>query len=405
MEELMKEEILRELINPNEKKILLIVLDGLGGLPDESGRTELERAKKPNLDALARSHSTGEMVPVDIGITPGSGPGHLGVFGYEPADYIIGRGILEALGLNLKVDRETVTVRCNFATMGKDGLIADRRAGRISTDENRRLVELLKGRIKSVNGKSVEFYAGKEHRFVMVIRGVSGDAEVNDTDPQETGKPMLKALPLKPSSAETADAINEASKAILDALKGEPKANGALFRGISKMPHIETMKERYSLNPCCIATYPMYKGLATLVGMDVLESGETLDSQIETLRKNYEKYDFFFFHVKKTDSYGEDGNAEAKIKVIEEFDSKLPEMMKLGFGAVAVTADHSTPSRMAAHSYHTVPVLMVSPESRLGLSESFGERECLKGSMGRIYSKQLMMLLLASTGKLKKFGA
>ncbi|MGE3063642.1 MAG: 2,3-bisphosphoglycerate-independent phosphoglycerate mutase [bacterium] len=401
----MKDDIFNELQNPNESKILLVVLDGLGGLADESGKTELESAVKPNMDRLAAHYETGEMVPVDIGITPGSGPGHLGVFGYEPTDYIIGRGILEALGLNLKVDKETVTVRCNFATIDSERIITDRRAGRISSDENQRLVKILNDRIKSIDGRQVEFYAGKEHRFVMVIRGVNGAADVNDTDPQETGKQILKAEPQNQSSSETAEIINKATDQILDTLKAEKKANAALFRGISKMPEIPTMKKKYMLNPCCIATYPMYKGLATLVGMDILHTKETIADQIETLKANYDKYDFFFLHVKKTDSYGEDGNYKAKVKVIEEFDAMLPEIEKMKFDAMAITADHSTPSVMMAHSYHTVPLLLVNSRPRLSDVKSFSERECLRGAIGRIYSKQLMSLLLASTGRLKKFGA
>ncbi|MDD3803397.1 MAG: 2,3-bisphosphoglycerate-independent phosphoglycerate mutase, partial [bacterium] len=389
----------------NESKILLIVLDGVGGLPGKEKKTELESAVKPNLDRLASNYETGDMIPVDVGITPGSGPGHLGVFGYEPTDFLIGRGILEALGLNLKIDRETVTARCNFATIDKNKIITDRRAGRISSDENKRLVAKLRDKLKSIEGRPVEFYAGKEHRFVFVIRGIKGNADVNDTDPQETGKKILSAVPRTDDSKEAAAVINKATEEIMNILKDEEKANSVLFRGISKMPNIKTMKERYSLNPCCIATYPMYKGLASLVGMDVLETGETIESEIETLKANYDKYDFFFLHVKKTDSYGEDGNFEAKVKIIEEFDSLLPEVEKMNFGAVAITADHSTPSVLMAHSHHTVPLLLVSKHPRSSDVKSFSERECLKGSIGRIYSKQLMPLLLASTGKLKKFGA
>ncbi|HAV91881.1 TPA: phosphoglycerate mutase [candidate division WOR-3 bacterium] len=401
----MKEVLFRELLNPNESKLLLIVLDGVGGLPDKSGMTELETAFKPNLDKLAKENETGDMIPVDIGITPGSGPGHLGVFGYEPSDYPIGRGILEALGLNINVDKETVTVRCNFATMDVNHVIIDRRAGRISSEENQRLVEKLKERIKNADGKKIEFYAGKEHRFVLVIRGVKGNADVNDTDPQEIGKKPIEAKPNNESSKECAEIINKVYAMIVEALKDEPKANTALFRGISKMPDIPTMEEKYMLNPCCIATYPMYKGLATLVGMKILKTGETIEDQIETLKDNYEKYDFFFFHVKKTDSYGEDGDFAKKVKVIENFDSLLPKILDLKFDVIAITADHSTPSVMMSHSHHPVPLLLIGKHSRKSDAEKFTERECLKGAIKRIYSKQLMPLMLASSGRLKKFGA
>jgi len=401
----MNKNLFDELINPNKNKMLLIVLDGLGGLQNESGKTELETAHKPNLDKLSSENETGDMIPIDIGITPGSGPGHLGLFGYEPTDYIIGRGILEALGLEINVDKNTVTVRCNFATMEKDHVITDRRAGRISSEENHRLVEKLKKKIKSIEGKQIEFYTGKEHRFVLVIRNIKGSANVNDTDPQETGRKPIIAISSNRDSEECAEIINKVYLKIVEILKDELKANTVLFRGISKMPDIPTMQEKFKINPCCIATYPMYKGLATLVGMDILKTKETILSEVETLKENYDKYDFFFFHVKKTDSYGEDGNFDNKVKVIEEFDSLLPEILKMKFEVIAITADHSTPSVMMSHSYHPVPLLFISKHSRMGDVKSFSERECLKGSIKRIFSKQLMSLMLAASGRLKKFGA
>ncbi|MEO0281299.1 MAG: 2,3-bisphosphoglycerate-independent phosphoglycerate mutase [candidate division WOR-3 bacterium] len=398
-------ELLKSLIQQNEKKMLLIILDGVGGIPDSSKMTELEKANKKNMDELAKNNDLGYMVPVDIGITPGSGPGHLAVFGYEPTEYPIGRGILEALGLDIKIDEKTVTARCNFATINTEGKIIDRRAGRISSEENIRLVKKLNENFKDFGKYKVEFYSGKEHRFVLVVRGIENDAYINDTDPQVVMEKPLKAKSIKGNSEECANIINEIFEKSLKILKDEQKANSILFRGISKMPAIEPFKDRYGLNPACIATYPMYKGLASLVKMDILKTGETLKDQIEALKENYNKYDFFFFHVKKTDSYGEDGDFENKTKVIEEFDKLLPEILSLDFEVVAITSDHSTPSVMKAHSYHYVPLLFINKYPRPVEVKGFSERECLKGSIGKIYSKELIALMLAASSKLKKFGA
>jgi len=398
-------DLLKSLIQVNDKKILLIILDGVGGIPDQSNMTELEKANKKNMDELAKKNDLGYMVPVDIGITPGSGPGHLAVFGYEPTEYPIGRGILEALGLDIKIDDETVTARCNFATIDSEGKIVDRRAGRISSEDNVRLVKLLNESFKDYKKYNVEFYSGKEHRFVLIIRGIKNDAFVNDTDPQVVNEKPLEAKPLKGDSAECAEIINEIFEKSLKVLKDEKKANCILFRGISKMPSIEPFKDRYGLKAACIATYPMYKGLASLVKMDILKTGESLEDQVRTLKENYNGYDFFFFHVKKTDSYGEDGNFENKVRVIEEFDKILPEILSLGFEVVAITADHSTPSVMKAHSYHYVPLLFINSYARPVDVKGFSERECLKGSIGKIYSKELITLMLAASSKLKKFGA
>jgi len=395
----------KELIAKNESKMLLVVLDGMGGLAGDRGKTELETANTPNMDKLAKENELGLMYPVEVGITPGSGPGHLGLFGYEPLDYPIGRGILEALGLGIHVDSKTVLARCNFATIDQNNIVKDRRAGRISDDENKRLCEKLNSAIDEIDGIKIEFVTGKEHRFVLVLRGVESDGDVRDTDPQIEGVEPLKAEAENEQSYLTAEIVNKLYETAREILKDEQKANGILFRGISKMPKISVMQERHGIKCACIATYPMYKGLAKLVGMSILEAGETVQNEIDTLKREYNNYDYFFMHIKKTDSYGEDGNFEKKVGVIEQFDSLLPELIKMKFDVIAITADHSTPSILKAHSYHPVPLLLISKYPRLNKVDGFSETECLKGSIGRIYSKQLINLMLAASDRLKKYGA
>ena len=396
--------IIENLAISNEKKIILIILDGLGGLPDSNGLTELEEAITPNMDRIAVDYECGLSIPVEIGITPGSGPGHLGVFGYEPLQYPIGRGVLEALGINIEVGNNTVTARCNFCTI-EDNVIKDRRAGRISSEENIRLVALLNDSIKHIEDYPIEFHTVKEHRFVFVIRDFSKAADVSDTDPQITDAEPLNAQPLNKESVLCSDIINKAAVMIGKVLESEQKANYALFRGISKLPEIPTMRDRFKLKAACIAAYPMYKGLSKLVGMDIIDSGESIEDQIDVLKNIYEKYDYFFFHVKKTDSYGEDGNRKAKIEVIERFDSLFPSIESMGFDVIAVTGDHSTPAIMKAHSFHAVPLIIKSPYARKNPVISFSETECLKGAIGTIKAKHLISLMLAGSDKLKKFGA
>ncbi|MFN3568387.1 MAG: 2,3-bisphosphoglycerate-independent phosphoglycerate mutase [Caldimicrobium sp.] len=406
-----------ELINLVKKdkkaKIVLIVLDGVGDLPVLEGKTPLELAQTPVLDKLAKASATGLHIPVDYGITPGSGPGHLGIFGYNPQNYEIGRGILEALGLGLEVRETDVAVRGNFATVKyEEGIpiVVDRRAGRISTEENRRLIEYLSSQIKEIDDAKVILCSGKEHRFSLIFRfpyKLSPEAEkIKDTDPQTVGKPPL--LPV--GENKEAKKIGEiASKFIQQAgelLRKEPKANYVLLRGFSVKPQIPSFNEKFGLSSLCIAVYPMYKGLARLVGMDVATFvGETIEDEIEALKANWEVYDFFFIHIKKTDSYGEDGNLEGKIKVIEEFDRIIPKILALQPDVLAITGDHSTPCIMKSHSWHPVPVLIHSPYVLGGISERYTERECLKGELGIFPSYKLMGLLLAHANKLNKYGA
>ena len=406
-------DVLKGLVKKNDSKILLVVLDGLGGLPVKDGKTELELAKTPNLDKLVKRSATGMHIPVDYGITPGSGPGHLGLFGYDPVKYQIGRGILEALGLGMEVKDTDITVRGNYATVNYENgvpIVVDRRAGRISTEENKRITQKLQESIKEIDGVQVILKPGMEHRFAIIFRFpqvlLQGSDEINDTDPQEVGKPPLKAQGKNPNAERVAQIVNKFVEKAAELLKEEPKANYVLLRGFSQKPDIPPIEERFGLKACCIAVYPMYKGLASLVGMDVVEfSGSSIQDEIDALKRVWEEYDFFFLHIKKTDSYGEDGNYEGKISAIEDFDKHLPQLLELNPSVLAITGDHSTPSIIKGHSWHPVPLLIYSPYVLGGTSERFTERECLKGELGIIPAQKIMQLLLANAGRLKKFGA
>ena len=401
------QDIIKPLVQRNESKIILIVLDGLGGLP-VNGRTELEAANAPHLDTLARESACGLHVPVGYGITPGSGPGHFGLFGYDPVEYQIGRGILEALGLGLDVKRTDVAVRCNYATI-RDGVIIDRRAGRIPTDKSRKLTERLQRDLPRVGDAELIFAPGMEHRFAVLMRFreplMPDAALINDTDPQKEGLAPLEVSALSENAKTVAKAADQLIRGAHEILRKEEKANYILTRGFSGMPHIPAFLETFGLRALAIATYPMYRGLARLVGMDtpVLEGG--VEDEIAFLEQRYPEYDFFFLHVKKIDSFGEDGNFEGKKARIEEFDTLLPRILRLDPDVLVITGDHSTPARMKGHSWHPVPLLIRSPYVLGGLSASFSERECVKGELGIFPAIHIMPLAMAHAGRLKKFGA
>ncbi len=406
-------EVVDRVVQAGRSKILLVVLDGIGGLPVKDGRTELELAKTPNLDRLARVSATGLHIPVDYGITPGSGPGHLALFGYDPLDHQIGRGVLEALGLGLEVRDTDVAVRGNYATVdyrnGKP-IVVDRRAGRIPTEENRRLTKKIGDEIKSIDGVEVMVAPGMEHRIAVLFRFPEplpeGSDRVTDTDPQAVGREPLDPSGLTPQAERVARVAKEFVNRVAKILREEERANFLLLRGFSQKPKLKTMYERFGIRSCCIAVYPMYRGLASLVGMEVIDfEGSSIEDQIRVLKKVWEDYDFFFLHIKKTDSYGEDGNWEAKVRVIEEFDRLLPEILELKPDVLAITGDHSTPSLLKGHSWHPVPLLIYSNYVLGGTSSRFTERECLKGEIGIIPAKKIMNLLLANALRLKKFGA
>lgn len=397
-------DLIRELREPAETKIVMLVADGLGGLPIEpNGRTELESARTPNLDGLTREGVCGLSTPVLPGITPGSGPGHLGLFGYDPLQYRIGRGILEALGINFQVGPRDVAVRGNFCTVDAAGLITDRRAGRPTTERCVAMCRLLQ-QVK-VPGVEVFVEPVREHRFVVVFRGDDlGDA-VNDTDPQQTGHAPLKAKGADARSENTAKAVNTFIAEAGKVLKDQAPTNMVTLRGFARYPKIDTMKEVYGLNPVAIAVYPMYRGLARLVGMHIADAGSTLADQMEMLRKLWSQYDFFFLHYKYTDSTGEDGNFAAKVEMIERLDSELPKIRALNPDVLIVTGDHSTPSRLKSHSWHPVPTLLWAKTCRPDPVSEFGESYCIRGGLGQFQAMYLLPMALAHAGRLGKYGA
>lgn len=401
---MVSEEVIRSLTVKTPSKIVLLVLDGVGGLPVD-GRTELEAAHTPHLDELASRSICGVADPISPGITPGSGPGHLGMFGYDPLRYEIGRGVLEALGIGMELGRDDVVARGNFATMDKQGLIIDRRAGRISTEKNRELCGLLQAENKDIEGVRVEIRSGKEHRFVLCFSGKGLDGRVEDIDPQKEGKPPKPPSPLVPEAERMAGIVGLFLERANQILRDHHPANTVLLRGISQIPDIPSMSELFKLTPACIATYPMYKGLARLVGMEILETGENIVDEFKTLREHYDRFDYFFLHIKKTDSYGEDGNFQRKAEVIEEVDRQIPVLLNLGPDVIAVTGDHSTPSLLKGHSWHPNPFIIYSRYERVDDVREFTEAACAKGGLGRFLAVDEMPLMLASALKLQKFGA
>ncbi len=397
---------LKPLLDNNGSKIILLILDGLGGIaltPD--GKTALEYAKTPTLDRLAEEGTLGQTIPIRYGITPGSGPAHLALFGYEPLDYVIGRGALSAAGINLPVKAGDIAARGNLCTFDKNHNILDRRAGRISHLDAAPLIAIL-NQIQ-IPGVEVEVRQVKEYRFVLVMRGDGLDPSLNDTDPQETGVQPHIVKAQNPKAKKAAELINMWIEEAYQALSDQPVANGFLLRGFATDPGFPSYEDAYELEAVCIAEYPMYKGVSRLVGMDVIEDvGAGAAGEFTTAKDHWNEHDFFFIHIKKTDSYGEDGNLEAKAKILEEVDQAIPILLDLNPDVIIITGDHSTPSVLKSHSWHPVPFLLWAPKThRTDHETSFTERNCARGGLGTFPAVETMSLALAHAGRLQKFGA
>jgi 2,3-bisphosphoglycerate-independent phosphoglycerate mutase len=397
-------DLTRDLQLSGDSKIVLLVADGLGGLPmHPGGKTELESARTPNLDRLASLGVQGASIPVKPGIAPGSGPGHLGLFGYDPLRYQIGRGALEATGIGVPLESNDVAIRCNFCTVDEKGNIVDRRAGRIQSEESAAIALSL--RQIQIPGVQILVEPVKEHRFVVVFRGEGLGDRVSDTDPQKTGVPPLDPVGHDPASQRTAAVAKEFLAQARKLLAGQKKANFHTMRGFAAKPNLPSYREVYGLRAAAIAVYPMYKGLARLVGMDIIGNASTLEEQVATLKQAWNDYDFFFLHFKYTDSTGEDGDFQAKVQRIEELDRVLPAIESLKPNVLIVTGDHSTPSYLKSHSWHPVPTLLVSDCCRPDPHTAFNESTCITGGLGHFESQYLMALALSNAGRLGKYGA
>jgi len=398
-------DLIRRVVQPSDSTIVLLVLDGLGGLPrSKKTRTELEVARTPNFDHLAEAGVCGLQVPVAPGITPGSGPGHLGLFGYDPVEYHVGRGVLSALGIGFDLQSDDVAARGNFCTVDHDGVVRDRRAGRISTRTNERLCE----RLDAIELPGVELHVEtvKEHRFLLVLRGDDLSGALDDTDPHEPGTPPHDPRPRTPEARSTADLVSRFLDEAGERLRDEHPANMVLLRGFAQRPDWPTFPEALDLSAACIADYPMYRGVSSLVGMETLPSRENIDGKFAVAADHWDDYDFFFIHEKRTDSSGEDGDFDRKKSVIEEVDHKLPKLLDLEPDVLVVTGDHSTPSTMKRHSWHPVPVIVSGPHVRADEVDAFGERTCREGALGPQFDgEHLMALALANADRLTKYGA
>jgi 2,3-bisphosphoglycerate-independent phosphoglycerate mutase len=399
-----------ELTLKTKAKLALVVMDGLGDLAtrEQGYLTPLEAAKTPNLDALSKDSAQGRMIPLAPGLTPGSGPGHLGLFGYDPLEVQVGRGVIEALGLGMELKPGDVCARANFATLDGNGIVTDRRAGRIPTETCEKLCALLAAKVKKIGETEVLIQPGKEHRFVVIFRGKGLEGPLTDADPNREGLPIPTVKPRDAKNAgqkKVAKLIADFYKAALPVIAGQKPANGFLMRGIAHQPEIPSFEERYQLKPAALAVYPMYKGLAQLVGMKKIEGPQTIKEQFERYLAEYDNFDFFFIHFKYTDKYGEDGNFTAKKKAIEEFDAALPILLSKRPDVLAITGDHSTPCALRGHSWHPQPVLLHSANSGSDKLERFTETGANTGSLGVFEAKYLIRLMQANARMFDKFGA
>jgi 2,3-bisphosphoglycerate-independent phosphoglycerate mutase len=395
---------IKKLIKPNDKKIVLLVMDGLGGLPEGlGGLSELETANPPNLNDLCKASVCGLQQPVGPGITPGSGAGHLALFGYDPIQYQVGRGVLAALGVNFDLCDTDVAARGNFCTVDEQGRVIDRRAGRIATEKNKELCELL----RQIELPETEFFVRtvKDYRIALVLRGDRLSAAINDTDPQTVGQKPQKLRPHSPEAHKTSELVQKFLAQAAEKLTGQHPANMLIMRGFGRRPDWPQMKDVFGLKAAAIAGYPMYRGLAKLIGMEILETGSTPDEEFEIMEKKWNDFDFFYLHMKQIDSAGEDGDYDRKVSLIREVDEFIPRLLDLAPDVLVVTGDHSTPSALESHSWHPVPFFLWSKYCRPDKVDSFGERACMNGGFGPNFpAVNIMPLALANARRLEKFG-
>lgn len=414
-------DLLSDLKFKNDSKILFWVFDGVGGLPHpETGKTELEMADTPALDAFARRAACCGLEPGTAGVTPGSGPGHMSIFGYPSEELELPRGVVEVLGAEkvlrdgepvsgFKLRAGDIAMRGNFATteLNSEGVkvVSDRRANSIETSESARVCEVLSREI-SLDGYEVYLFPGKQHRFALVIRGEGLGGTLSDGDPQKSGLPVKTIEALDEEAEKAAELVNDVVRQATEVLEDEPQANTVLMRGIGTPPDVPTLEELYGIRCAAIATYPMYRGIASLVGMDTLEVG-SMDhaDEVATLEEHFDDYDFFYLHIKETDSWAHKGDWDKKVDVLEECDPLFERALNLGFDVVVVTGDHCTPCLLAEHSWHPIPTMLWSKTCLSGHSEAYSERECVRGTYGIRPAMDIMPLALAEAGRRNKFGA
>jgi 2,3-bisphosphoglycerate-independent phosphoglycerate mutase len=402
----MKQNLIESLAQKTDSKIVMLVMDGVGDIPADGHGTPLQEANTPNLDTLAKEGILGQFDPIAPGVTPGSGPAHLALFGYDPVENNVGRGILSAFGIDFDLTERDVAARVNFCTLDSGGNVTDRRAGRISDDVNRKACNKIKNNITLPQGLELFLETESQHRAMLVIRGDGLCDQLTDTDPQHTGVPPLEPSALTPDAEQTSSILKNILGQVRDILADEEKANMILLRGYSGFRVFPTMEDRFGLKACAIAEYPMYRGLAKLVGMNVRPPYSGFENAITVLNENWDEHTFFFLHVKKTDSYGEDGNFDGKKDIIEQTDQIIvPGIAALKPDVIIVTGDHSTPWPMAAHSWHPTPVLLHGELIRRDRTEAFSEIDCQRGGLGRLPLVNLLPIAMACAGKLAKFGA
>lgn len=397
-------EIVPRLATEAATKVVLVLIDGLGGVRTDERGSELHAAATPNLDRLAREGSSGLHTVIAPGVTSGSGAGHLAVFGYDPLVYELGRGALSAAGVGFPLKPGDVAARVNFCTLDAAGLITDRRAGRIPTDENARLCGKILAGLRPPEGVEVFLETERDHRALLVLRGEGLSPHLLDTDPQITGVRPLPPTATGPESVETAGYVGDLLDQVRLLLAGE-KANFLLLRGFDTLRDLPLFPERYRLRAQGIAIYPMYTGIARILGMDVTTVVGGVAEELEALRDAWADHDFFYFHHKKADSAGEDGDFDRKVAAIEEIDAAVGEIAALGPDVICVTGDHATPSQLRAHSWHRVPFLLWGPSVGVDAVEVFDEEAARSGAGGSILGKELMGLMLAGAGRLIKYGA
>ena len=396
-------DLIRRLSQPADTKVVLCVLDGLGGIQGPRGRTELEEANLVHLDDLAQAGSLGRTLPVGYGITPGSGPGHIALFGYDPLTYEIGRGALEATGIGFELGPNDVAARGNLCDLDAGGLITDRRAGRLPTEETTKICEQL----RAIQFPGVEVFVEpvQDQRFVLVLRGEGLSEEIAETDPQREGVAPIEATALSADGERSSALVREWITQAREILGGRERGNGVLLRGWSKRPDMPPFPELWKLRAAAVTVYPMYRGVAKLCGMDSIEGAHSFAEQLDLVAEHWDEYDFFFVHYKYTDSAGEDGDFNRKVEAINQFDAALPKLLALQPNVLVVTGDHSTPAVLAAHSWHPVPLLLWGDYVRSDHGYHFNDPACATGELGTFPAKEVLPIAFAHAGRLAKYGA